>query len=148
MACQSTTVELRGQYEVHADTAGKDAAALFSFLQRRGYVLLAEGEVLPPAPPLLRPPSPLTGVDMIQAEKAGILSWSVNAGQWVKKGDLLGEILDPLDAFAEPLQLHARTDGLVYGMRWDRLAVPGDVVIKVAGDLPLEWRKGYLLTSR
>eukprot|EP00601_Ochromonadales_sp_CCMP2298_P013316 CAMPEP_0173247276 /NCGR_PEP_ID=MMETSP1142-20121109/17803_1 /TAXON_ID=483371 /ORGANISM="non described non described, Strain CCMP2298" /LENGTH=317 /DNA_ID=CAMNT_0014179633 /DNA_START=259 /DNA_END=1209 /DNA_ORIENTATION=+ len=50
MACQSTTVELRGQYEVHADTAGKDAAALFSFLQRRGYVLLAEGEVLPPAP--------------------------------------------------------------------------------------------------
>ena len=32
-------------------------------------------------------------------------------------------------------------------MRSHKLAVPGDIVIKVAGDKPLAWRTGNLLTN-
>jgi hypothetical protein len=34
------------------------------------------------------------GVDMIEASKAGVVAWRVKPGQMVKKGEILGEIVD------------------------------------------------------
>lgn len=38
-------------------------------------------------------------------------------------------------------------EGIVFGMRSHKLAVPGDIVIKVSGEKPLAWRTGNLLTN-
>ena len=38
MACQSVTVELRGEYDVSDAFASKDAKGIYDFLVRRGYV--------------------------------------------------------------------------------------------------------------
>jgi hypothetical protein len=116
MACEAVTVELRGDTDVYDELAVADAAAIFRFLQRRGYISEkavavagaeagagAEAEVevgmdgvattatkaasagasLPPLPPLLRPATPLTGVDMVEAPCAGVVAWRVQPGQEV-----------------------------------------------------------------
>ena len=62
-------------------------------------------------------------------------------------GDVLGEIINVEDVFAPRIAIRSRTDGLVFGMRTQRLAVPGDIVIKVAGKETLSWRTGNLLTN-
>ena len=53
------------------ELAEQDAHALFRFLIRRGYV--KESTPLHETPSLLRPPTPLTGVDMIKAKGTGVL---------------------------------------------------------------------------
>lgn len=62
-------------------------------------------------------------------------------------GQLLGEVVRMDDMDAPRISLESRTDGLVFGMRRHKLAVPGDVVVKVAGSRALSWRQGQLLTS-
>lgn len=145
MACQSATLELRGEADVSDELAHADAAHLYRFLQRRGFVAGDPGLL----PLLLRPESPLTGVDMIEAEKPGIVVWKVKVGDEVKRGDLIGEIVDIADVDAPRSSIVARTDGLVFAMRSHKLVRPGQVILKVSGLKPLEWRKGEvnLLTT-
>lgn len=144
VACQSTTVELRGESEVYDDLAVRDAHALFRFLQRRGYIV-GQGFVDPPAP-LERDASPLSAVDMMEAPAVGVMAWKVRPGSWVSVGDLLGEVVDVENVDAPRIPLVARTAGLVFSMRRHKLVRPGQVVIKVAGRDPLPWRTGSLLT--
>mmetsp|Transcript_15953 Transcript_15953/g.26867 ORF Transcript_15953/g.26867 Transcript_15953/m.26867 type:complete len:462 (+) Transcript_15953:60-1445(+) len=167
MACQSTTVELRGQSEVNTTTAAADAQALFAFLQYRGFIralppapvtatttaattatTTLPAAAIPSPPPLKREATPLTGVDMIKAPHAGVLSWLVNVGEEVGEGQILGHVVNITDPFADPTPLLSRTTGVVYGRLAHHLAIPGLIVIKVAGKKPLPWRTGYLLTSR
>jgi predicted deacylase len=75
------------------------------------------------------------------------LSWKVRPGQKVEKGQLLGEVVNIDDVDAPRTPLIARTSGFIYSMTLDRLAIPGDIVIKVAGSDVLGWRKGYLLNA-
>lgn len=77
-----------------------------------------------------------------------MLSWKVRAGDTVTEGQLLGEIVRIEDAFAPRIPLVSRTAGVVFGMHSHKLAMPGLIVIKVAGETPLPWRTGNLLTSR
>lgn len=44
MACQSVTIELRGQSDVYDELASKDAANLFAFFVRRGYIAQDESK--------------------------------------------------------------------------------------------------------
>lgn len=85
---------------------------------------------------------------MVEATAAGVLAWRVKAGDTVEAGQLLGEIVNIVDPDAERIPITSKTSGLVFGMRRHKLAVPGDIVIKVAGKESLTWRKGNLLTSR
>lgn len=148
MACQSATIELRGEQDVTDANAAQDAAALMRFLQRRGYVAAPASDLGPP-PPLLREASPLEGVDMVEAQCAGLIVWRVEVGQSVRAGELLGEIVDMEDPDKPRVPVAAKTSGVVFGRRRQRLAVPGQVIIKVAGGVALEWRSGGpLLTSR
>lgn len=50
MACQAATIELRGQSDVYDELAASDAANLFAFLVRRGFV--AQDEANPGTAPL------------------------------------------------------------------------------------------------
>lgn len=84
---------------------------------------------------------------MMPATAPGILAWKVKAGDLVEKDQLLGEIVNIEDVDAPRIPIIARTGGLIYGMTSHKLAVPGDICIKVAGTENLEWRKGYLLNA-
>jgi hypothetical protein len=53
--------------------------------------------------------------------------------------------IDDVDAPRTPLV--SRTDGIVFGKSLRKLVRPGEVVIKIAGERPLDWRKGNLLTA-
>lgn len=105
------------------------------------------GDVLPPAPALLCEATPLAGVDMIEAEKDGIVLWRVRAGDYVAKDQILGEIVDVEDFTAPRTPIITRTSGIVYGVRLTKFVHPGEIVIKVAGPEALAWRQGLLLTS-
>ena len=101
-----------------------------------------------PLPALIRDASPLSGVDMVEAETSGVVAWRVKPGQVVADGDLLGEIIDCEDPEAPRVPVRARTSGVVFSMSRHKLVRPGNVIIKVAGVEPLPWRTGNLLTSR
>ena len=77
-----------------------------------------------------------------------MITWNVKAGDTVTQGQLLGEVIDIEDPFAQRTAIRTRTGGIVFGMRSHKLSVPGTIMIKVAGEQPLSWRTGNLLTSR
>lgn len=77
-----------------------------------------------------------------------MVAWKIRPGDRVVKDQLLGEIVCIEDVDAPRTPVVARCDGLVFGMRMHKLAVPGDIIVKVAGKTPLPWRTGNLLTSR
>lgn len=72
----------------------------------------------------------------------------MKAGDTVTEGQLLGEIVNIEDPFAERTAIRTRTSGVIFGKQSHPLAVPGSIIIKVAGAIPLSWRTGALLTSR
>ena len=144
MACESCTVELRGESDVSKEYARKDSKAIFSFLQRRGYILGSEN--LGPLKPLQRDATPLTGVELIEASKPGIICWDVKLGQEVKAGDVLGEIIDIDEPSAPSTLIKSRIDGIIFAMRNTHIAKTGHTIIKIAGNQPLPWRTGNLLT--
>jgi predicted deacylase len=147
MACEAATVELRGESDVSDELARADAERLMRFLQRRGFVACGP-QGLPPPPPLLRQPSPLTAVDMIDADRPGLIVWKAPLGAVVQEGQLLAEIVDVAHPEAPRCPVLARQSGVLFGRRRHCLAVPGQTLVKVAGDRDLEWRKaGNLLTA-
>jgi hypothetical protein len=210
--------------QVYDDLALQDATALFRFLARRGYVTpAADSPLLIEHPALLRPPSPLTGVDMIKAQKTGVVvstvtcfimtaallsveilhgatfdntiyntgylhlvasfftvflffsmtysntslsislmmcdvamamavlccagqAWTARPGDEVVAGQVLGEIVDMVDMDAARVPVVTRTSGLFFGTVNHKLVKPGQIIAKVAGNEPLSWRTGNLLT--
>jgi predicted deacylase len=77
-----------------------------------------------------------------------VISYQVKVGDFVKAGQHLGEIVDIEDVDAERVPIVSQTDGIIFGLRPHVLAIPGEIAIKVAGQKPLDWRKGNLLTSK
>ncbi len=144
-ACLSATVELRGDRDVDETRAGEDAEHLFRFLQGRGVIAGDAGE-----PPSLRADAtPLEAVSFLRAPHAGIVCWQSEVGQRVRRGDLLGVLVDPaerdFDAARAPLR--AGTDGLLFARRAVRMAAAGDVLVKIAGtEVLAERSRGPLLT--
>jgi predicted deacylase len=147
LACQAATIELRGGALVYDDIALLDATNLYQFLVRRGYV--SDESVLPLSADLLasQVASPLSGADMVHAHVPGVLTWKVKVGDRVEKGQLLGEIVNIEDVDAPRTPILAGTSGLIWGMDHQKLAVPGDVILYIAGNSELEWRKGRLMTD-
>lgn len=85
---------------------------------------------------------------VLQAPAAGVISWKVKAGDIVETNQVLGEVIDIEDPFAARTEIRTRTAGVIFGMRSHKLSIPGTIMIKVAGEQPLSWRTGNLLTSR
>ena len=98
-------------------------------------------------PPLIDPPreaSPLTGVEMIHANAHGILVFKKALGDWVKPGDVVGEIVSIEDVDAPRTEVKARSEGLLFVTisPGSRLVRPGQILMKVAGD-----KEGVIVSS-
>jgi uncharacterized protein len=140
-ACLATTVELRGESDVTDELAGKDAAALYRFLQRRSVIAGDPG----PLPILLNDATDLTASDLLISPIAGVLVYKVGLGDQVKTGDVVAEVVNPLTHARTPIK--ATTDGFILVMRYTHNVRPGFQVAKVVGTVPLSHRQGYLLTD-
>ena len=99
---------------------------------------------------LLREATDLTAVDLQEAPAPGILVWQDASvlGAEVLKGQLLAEIVDPVNCFAPRTALVARASGVLFRKASHALVQPGQTVAKVAGVESLAWRTGNLLTSK
>ncbi len=143
-ACFAVTVELRGISDTDQELVQQDAGNLYSFLQNRSCIAGSA----PKPPPLVGNATPLTGVDYIKAEKPGIISYLKAVGTFVRKGETVAIITNPL-AEKEHDKTHAvksRTDGHLFSRNVDRFARPGRIIAKIAGTEPLREDGGNLLT--
>ena len=143
-ACLASTLEFRGGAEVSDAINRPDAAAIYRLLQRRGIIAGDPG----PLPPLLCEGTRLDATETLRAPANGILTYTVELGAEVRKGELIAELIDP--AAEEPLagrrELRAGTDGLVLSRKTHKYVAQGMSVTKIVGKEPLESRKGgYLL---
>ncbi|WP_163340375.1 succinylglutamate desuccinylase/aspartoacylase family protein [Desulfopila sp. IMCC35008] len=143
-ACLSVTIELRGIADTDPEMVSNDARNIFNFLQRRGIV----SGTAPELPPLKNKATPLTGVDYVKAPSPGIVSFIKQPGEWLRKGDIIAEIVTPLPAEGEEtvVALRTQTDGLMFTRSFDRFARPGKILAKVAGKQPLRDDDENLLT--
>lgn len=122
MACYAATVELRGQLDVDAATAERDATALLDYLRWRGA---------------------LAGTGIARAPCGGIVDYRLPLGSQVAAGDLLAELTDPVSA-----RVHAITApvaGRYYAHGLARLVPAGAELCFVAGSQAL--RRGALLSA-
>lgn len=139
MSCLSVTVELRGLSDVRHAMAADDTEKIIAFLQHRGVIAGA-----PPAlPPLKHAATPLSGSESIMAPVSGVVTFDVEAGAWVKSGDKLGEVINPISGQVHALR--ASTEGVMYARENHHFAVAGMWLAKVAGSKP--FRTGNLLSA-
>jgi hypothetical protein len=140
-ACLAATVEYRGQHDVSHELGGSDAGNLYRFLMRRGIISGRAGKL----PPLRAEPTPIGGMDVGYSPATGILVYHVAKGSRVRKGQPICEVIDPADSRGPKArkQILARTDGILFsGKQNGRLAWPGAVVFRIAGEKVLAHRKG------
>jgi uncharacterized protein len=140
-ACLAATVELRSQHEVTHALGAMDAANLYRFLVRRGAISGRAGKL----PRLKAQATPIGGMDVGYSPKSGILTYHVPKGARVAKGDIVCEVIDPMDTRGERgrTPVRSRTDGVLFSRRPDgRLAWPGMVLFRVAGAKLLAHRRG------
>lgn len=152
MACQSATVELRGQLDVSDKLSSMDARALFRFLQKRGYISMESNVVLNHPDDmnrfplkLLYPGTSLAAVDSVTVNNAGLIVWKVELGDLVKKGQFIGEIINIENIDTPRIPIYAQCDGLVF-TKSTHLCRPGQRIMKIAGNETLNWRTGNLLS--
>ncbi|MDH3464616.1 MAG: M14 family metallopeptidase [Gammaproteobacteria bacterium] len=144
-ACLAATVELRGSTDVGDEMAAADADNLYRMLVRRGYI---DGDPGPlPAP--LCDATPLTGVETIKADRAGVVAYCRHPGDVVQAGDTVAIVVDPLESDAARARhdVISQVSGILYARRGDRMARPGQTLCRVAGATPLADRMGRNLLS-
>ena len=143
-ACLAATIELRGISDVSHELAARDAENLYRFLQRRGLVS-GNPEKLPP---LINNATPLRGVAHVKANTTGVVVYFKQPGELVKKGDVIAEIVNPLDSGADGSShdISAEIDGILISINVDRFARPGRLLAKIAGKEPLTGKGENLLT--
>jgi predicted deacylase len=139
--CLSVTVELRGEMDVRYDLAEKDAAALLRFLAHEGVLDLPLP--LAPLPPALCEPTPLEGVDPIEAPHSGVLVFPKRLGERVTKGEPIADIVNPVSG--KTTTLHAERPGLLFASTAHRHLLRGMHVCKIASTEA--HRRGSLLSA-
>jgi len=142
-ACCAATVELRGDRDVSDAMASQDAEGLIAFLAGRGFI----ADAPPRMPPAIAPEATLLeAVDTLSASHPGVLVWVVKLGSEVRRGQLLGQLVDPETGARHAVT--ARNDGIFFAARGHRWVRSGQWIAKIAGREPLGWRKpGALLPS-
>ena len=136
--CCSTTIELRGEADVHDRWARPDAQAIFAYLQYCGAIACNEKPVLPAA---LCEPTPLAGSETLRAPCPGVVVFHHEAGATVRKGDVMVELVDPIANTRTAIP--AGVDGVFYAHIRDRYVTTGCELGKIAGRIP--FRTGDLL---
>lgn len=143
LACLAATVELRGEADVDDALAAADARGLLRFLQRRGAVAGDPG----PLPERRGVVAALEGVEMVRAPAAGLVAYHKHPGDRVRAGEAVADLVDPLaDASAAArTPVLSRAGGVLFARRSDRIARPGQILCKIAGEAPLPGRTGDLM---
>lgn len=136
--CCTTTIELRGELDVTHAYAAQDAKAIFSYLEHLG-VLQTGNQPAIPAP--LCQPTPLAGSETLRAKGPGVVVYAATPGQTLKTGDLVAEVINPIDPTCE--EVRAGVDGVFYARIRDRYVTAGCEIGKIAGPVP--FRTGPLL---
>lgn len=146
LAAFAATVELRGETDVDHALAAADAMGLLRFLQAQGFIRSLQGlpaAAVPATPCAVRP---LAGCMRLVAPATGVLVWHGplgEGGQWVRAGQVLGELVCPISGSVQPLA--SPVDGLLFARELQRWARAGQPVAKVAGEQAL--RSGRLLSA-
>ena len=133
----AVTVECRGQRDVSYGVAQQDADALVDYLTHRKAI---EGSARP-LPELPTPATPLAGSEQFYAPVSGILVHRVKIGDWIRVGDALFDIVDPLTD--ETTTITSNTEGVLYMRRAIRFVTAGAPLGRVTGTRA--FRTGVLL---
>ena len=139
MACLSVTVELRGQGDMNHADARQDAENIIAFLMHRGVI----NGTPPPLPPLRFPATPLAGSEPIDSPVSGVVVFLKRPGEWVKPGDAIVDVTDPLTS--RVVTLSCETEGVLYAIENRYFASAGMRLAKVAG--AKAFRTGNLLSA-
>ena len=140
-ACLSATIEYRGQHDVNHELGAADARNLYRFLTRQKIIAGRAGAL----PRLKAQASSIGGMDVGYAPRTGMVVYHVPKGAKVRKGAPVCEVIDPSDARGPKArtQVLSRTDGILFSRKLDgRLAWPGAVLFRIAGDKLLAHRAG------
>ena len=138
-SCVATTVELRGEADVSYELAQQDATGLLQYLAHEGVIAQPAGAL--PAP--LCEPTPLEGVEPVDAPHAGIVVFLKSPGDKVQAGDAIADLVDPVSGAATTLRCSVA--GVFFARSVHRHVLRGMTVGKVAG--PVAFRTGSLLSQ-
>lgn len=133
----SVTLELRGQGDVSHELARKDCQAILDYLTHNAVI---EGQPAP-LPALPYPATPLAAVEPVAAPLGGLLVFHARPGQYLQAGELIAEVIDPLNDRVTAIRNGQA--GLLYARTLRRMATAGMVIAHVAGEQVC--RSGYLL---
>ncbi len=142
-ACFSATVEYRGTADISDENGRYDAQGLMSFLHQIG---LIAGPFEQRDLPLIA--TGLDAVDVVTADRPGLVSYTVELGEEVIKGQCIGYLIDPTNPDFDQARtpLYSKASGRVFTRRITRMASIGSAVAKIAGQETLTHRKeGALL---
>ncbi len=144
--CLSATVELRGGRDVSHENGSSDAKNIYHFLVRRGYIK-GKAPVLPRVP---RAATPLAGVEHVKTPTAGVVIFTKQIGESVKKGDVIAEIVNPIakNSAERVKKVKCKADGILFTKIPDRYAKPNRLIAKIAGKKPLKGKGDHLLTAK
>lgn len=138
-ACVSVTVELRGEMDVSYEYARQDARGLLQYLAHEGVLEVP----VEPLPEPICAPTPLEGVEPIQAPHSGVLVFMKNLGDKIDGGEAIAELVEPVSG--KTTQLRATRPGVFFARTAHRYVHRGMNVGKLAG--PTAYRVGKLLSS-
>ena len=119
--------------------ATQDADGIIAFLQHRGVVM----GIAPPLPALKYPATPLAGAESIATPISGVVAFLRKAGDWIKAGEAVAEVINPLTGHVHTLV--SATEGVLYAQENHHFATAGMWLVKVAGETP--FRTGNLLSA-
>jgi predicted deacylase len=88
-------------------------------------------------------------VEYVKAPVPGVVVFLKEPGDRVEKGDVIAEIVNPLEEEMNNRITIVRSgiDGIIFSTKTDRYARPGRILAKVAGKEPLKEKGEDLLTS-
>ena len=136
-ACAAVTVELRGEHDVSYALAQTDANAILQYLAHQGVVDMP----LAPLPAPLCQPTPLEGVEPVEAPASGVLVFLKTLGDKVAAGEAIAELVNPVTGAVTSLS--AKHDGVFFASTAHRHLLRGMHVCKIAS--AKAFREGNLL---
>ena len=134
------TIEYRGKSDVSDDLARDDAENLFQYFI---FSNLIQGNKKTP-PSILRNATPLDATQFIKVRNGGILIFKKAIGDWIKQGETIAEILDPVTS--ERSSVVSEVDGQFLTKSNQRWCYSGMYIGKIVGDK--SYRTGALLSAR
>jgi predicted deacylase len=134
------TIELRGKCDVNDNLASMDAENLFQYFVYSNFII---GKKLTP-PKLIREATELSATQFVEVDATGILIFKISIGDWIKKDDLIADVMDPLTGKRTPVL--SEVDGQFLTKTLQRYCYAGMYIGKVVGDKA--YRTGSLLSAK